>query len=117
MEAFLPREHHEEQSEVEPPTPNETVINTIGSKLNNWLIGGTFSPSKGYSHMFKDAKESKANCLQFFISKSDQWPAQYIVKDEKYNFEKAIKSAGWSKENLIVHGHLHLNLASSNKAT
>ena len=95
----------------------ESPVQASSPIADEWLIGGTFSPLKGYAKMIQDAKEAKATYLQFFISKSDQWPARYVSKEEKEEFELALKSEGWKKENIVVHGHLHLNLASKNEVT
>jgi len=93
------------------------IRSTPSSDEINWAIGGTFSITKGYDAMFQDARDANANVIQFFISKSNQWPSRIIGRGEKEAFDKAVKSANWKRENLIIHGHLHLNLASKNKAT
>ena len=90
---------------------------TIPAKFNTIKLGATFSFSNGPAKLFDDVETAGATAFQIFISEPDNWPALYLPAKlvEEFRYEMTMRR--WSNENIFVHGHLHVNLASSVEAT
>ena len=103
---------------VDDMSVSELKINATAPQLYKPIkLGATFSFSKGPRKLFDKVEAAGATAFQVFISKPDNWPALYLSKNIIEEFKREQTLRRWSNENIFVHGHLHVNLASSVEAT
>ena len=102
---------------VEDRTPSEIVMREPLTRQPMINVGATFSFESGPCHLFDSAEVAGATAIQLFVSRPDNWPAVYLKPNVVSEFRRERTKREWPLENIFVHGHLHVNLASSIEAT